>query len=1148
MNENYSFDINMDVQEALKNVERLDRAVSSIADKKAKSNNIVNQADIQSAVTGIANLKREYQELTKAIAEARAKTNGDLFEGMNLDESNRQLTSMLGKLALVEGRYKKVAKGTAVTPNKKFDTREYFVGQERKSYTGIGRNDSAEFRERYASINSKLSRQRNEAERYTSNVKSTGYLNSNDYQKMQQTFQHLKVARKADKDSAVEDIRTREQKLKHNDERFRDLNSKGSLNQEEAEEMRSIVQKNKILKEELDVLEKHMRAIDRATSGIDNMERKLKENLKQVKPERGTALGMAYERAPSLAMAVVGSVVGVAGSQYMKGGSLKKGMLDDNVSVGTQTGDFDYHGVRASLEKQGFDKTINMSGTEMLQAQAEYMDKAGFQSKEDLNHATANIGTFARGTGLSVQESIENTSALAQYTQGSNSSMLKGFQNAFVGGLKSSGMIGQNKQQLKALDSIVNNVGSTTGLNEDSVNRLIGLQATFASTGSKSLQGEQGAQAITDMNEGIRGSQDNPLSYSFAQQANPERYASASGYGRYLKDMNDGMTGEAMPALLGSVMDNANMMGGDKDAQIGYVGSFINKSMGTQLQNDQIEEIMGLYKQGKLTQESLSKVATSSQAEGEKSIKDTADKYSESGTATETKFSNVMDAQATAVNDWGTAVKSAITPAYGLTGAFGVLLTASLALGGSLALLATQMKVASALRGGIGSRGARNAGGNPDAGTRMGRRGRGGGNGGGGGGNPPPTGGGRNGGGGNGNPPSGGGGGLFSSIRDRFRGGGGGNPPTPPTPPRPPSGGAGAGGAGAGGAVRGSLGNLASKAPGIGTIAMGLFGAKSLYDQVKVDEANNVTGDEHTKNMLGTGGSALGGVTGGLVGGATGGAIAGSMVAPGIGTAIGGALGATGGAIAGSSAGQWIGEHSVGAWNGVKKAGSWTMEKAKDAGAWTADKASKAWEGTKELGGNVKDWTTDKLSGLFGGMTASAKEVDPKDSNFFGGEKQDSASRKQDEVTTEKRKNAEEKRAENIRKDIEFVRQYREASLRGMNGGMGTRQGVDNDISSGDSSSEGGDVTDTSVSSADTEVAKTKDAKTDKNKKDAEKNKESGSSSSKSIMENKPDVIDGTIKILHAGKVATVQDVSTNTRNALKFLATLPSANQQTLG
>lgn len=1143
MNENYSFDINMDVQEALKNVERLDKAVSSIADKKAKSNNIVNQSDIQSAVTGIANLKREYQELTKAIAEARAKTNGDLFEGMNLDDSNRQLASMLGKLSLVEEHYKKVAKGTAVTPNKKFDTREYFVGQERKSYTGIGRDDSAQFKERYASINSKLSRQRNEAERYTSNVKSTGYLNSNDYQKMQQTFQHLKVARKSDKDSAVEDIRTREQKLKHNDERFRDLNSKGSINQEEAEEMRSIVQKNKILKEELDVLEKHMRAIDRATSGIDNMERKLKENLKQVKPERGTALGMAYERAPSLAMAVVGSVVGVAGSQYMRGGSLKKGMLDDNVSVGTQTGDFDYHGVRTSLEKQGFDKTINMSGTEMLQAQSEYMDKAGFQSKEDLNHATANIGTFARGTGLSVQDSIENTSALAQYTQGSNSSMLKGFQNAFVGGLKSSGMIGQNKQQLKALDSIVNNVGSTTGLNEDSVNRLIGLQATFASTGSKSMQGEQGAQAITDMNEGIRGSQDNPLSYSFAQQANPGRYASASGYGRYLKDMNDGITGEAMPALLSSVMDNANTMGGDKDAQIGYVGSFINKSMGTQLQNDQIEEIMGLYKEGKLTQESLTKVATSSEAEGEKAIKDTADKYSESGTATETKFSNVMDAQATAVNDWGTAVKSAITPAYGLTGAFGVLLTASLALGGSLALLATQMKVASTLRGGIGSRGARNAGGNPDAGTRMGRRG---------GGNPPTGGGGRNGGGGTPPTPPTGGGGFLSNIRDRFRGGGG-TPPTPPTgggsppptPPRPPAGGAGAGGTG--GAIRGSLGNLASKAPGIGTIAMGLFGAKSLYDQVKIDEANNVTGDEHTKNMLGTGGSALGGVAGAFAGGAMGGALVGSMVAPGVGTAIGGALGATGGAIAGSSAGQWIGEHSVGAWNGVKKAGSWTMEKAKDAGAWTADKASKAWEGTKEIGGNVKDWTTDKLSGLFGGMTASAKEVDPKDSNFFGGEKQDSASRKQEEVTTEKRKNAEEKRAENIRKDMEFVRQYREASLRGMNGGMGTRQGVDSDISSGDVSSEGGDVTETDVSSTDTDVAKTKDAKTDKNKKDADKNKESGSKP-KSVMENKPDIIDGTIKILHAGKVATIEDISNNTKNALKFLATLPSANQQTLG
>lgn len=691
--------------------------------------------------------------------------------------------------------------------------------------------------------------------------------------------------------------------------------------------------------DEIKALEKMQRAIDRTTQQLKDLERltgiktpdsaeELAEmqgggrKLEQVKPERGTAMGMAYERAPSLAMGLTAVTAGVVGSAYNKGESLKNAMLDDNLSLGTQTGNFNYHQVRENQELLGLDRQVNMSGTEALKAQAEYMNRAGYTSQEDLNDAVRNTGTFSHGMGVSISDATDNTTTLAQYMNGANSSSIKQLQSAFAGSLKSSGMIGQNKQQLSALDTLVSTIGETTSLDKNDITQLMGMQSALASTGEKTLQGEAGAKLLTDINTGMQSISGNALAVSLAQQGDPARYATGMAGSNQLEyDASEGVTGKAFQAILKGSMRQVQRIGGTDEQQAGMLAKFMKEAMNVQMNGKQAKGIIEQYNSGNLDPEEIARIMKENEASGSDSVKSNAEKYAESATSVETNYSNAKDRQATDLNDLASPVKQLVAPLYGMGGGLSIAIPAIAGFTGALLSATASM---------LAGQGIRNVIGGSTANRTTGRR----------------SGGGR----------GGGIGGFFGG-----RGGGGG----------------GAGGAGSSGILRGAGGALGKGVPIIGT-AVGLGAGAMAYNQVNKEHELGLTTDkEHSEGVGDVVGS-----TGGGLGGAVAGAMAGSAIGsavPLIGTAIGGIAGGAIGALGGTKLGGWLGS---------------------------------------------------KVGGWFGKDDTQKKE--------------ETSNTKKDEASTEKKLTAEQERANNIARDEQFVKDYRDAMNKQAGGSGGSsRQGVD---------------------------------------------------------------------------------------------------------
>lgn len=869
-NDNYKFGLDIDIGKAMSALNRVNQEVDRLSGKKVNNNDQLNQNEYNNVARDMNSVVEALKGIEEGMIEAGRRTK-DMNDTMKFTEATKDLETMRAKLARVNEEYRRMGKNLGTSKSFQYDSKRYLAGQQRDSasYRGIGRDNLKGFKERMSSESTRVSRVKGDGDRLLSNMQNTGYLNHNEMKKLMSTMGQLKVLRDVRGKANTKDIQDREDQLKSGDKRIQELQSKESLSKAERDELNATIEKVNIVHEEIKVLEKFQRTIERATKGLEELEStsgvdigdvgsdKFNNSVKprkleQVKPERGTAMGMAYERAPSLVMGVVAVTGGVVASQYNKGGNLKEQMLDDNLSLGTQTGNFDYHGLRKEQEKAGLNKQVNMSGTEMLKAQAEYMNRAGFTSQEDLNSATTQVGRFSRGMGVSVDEATQNTSVMAQYMNGSNASSIKQMQNMFAGGLKASGMVGQNKQQLSALDTLVSTIGSTTSLDKDDMTQLLGLQANLAGTGEKSLQGEQGAKLLSDLNAGVQASGGNALAVSLAQRGNPQRYASGmAGMNQLSYDLSEGITGEAFSAQMKAIMQQTDFVGGSDSEKAGFLIRMSQNALGTNMNAKQAEGIMGLYESGNMDPVNIKKVMEEGESSGSDSVDKNASSYSESSTATETKYANALDAQATAVNDLGTAYKALLGPVYGATGAFGVVITASLAMAGAMATASASMLGAGALRSFIGGKTAKKA---------------------------------------SSGGAGGGGGGTNSRVANRGGSGGGG---------------------GAGGFMSSKIGK---SIPIIGTVATLGFGAKALSDTAEYDKANNVSDKEHKSNM----GSIIGSTGGGIAGGVAGGALAGSAigsVVPFAGTAIGGILGAVGGGIAGSSLGGWIGD-KVGGWFG----------------------------------------------------------------------------------------------------------------------------------------------------------------------------------------------------------------------------------------
>lgn len=669
----------------------------------------------------------------------------------------------------------------------------------------------------------------------------------------------------------------------------------------------------------------------------------------EVKPERGTFQGMVYERAPAIGLALTGAVGYTLGSMYNRGSSAEQSMRDDVISIGQRTGQTDWRtNVRDNAMDLGRGDGLGLTGQEMLAFQEAYISQRGFQNEEDMNAAMTSQAEFSRVTGMGVDRTadfFENMFDNAVMT----GSSVKDIQDAFIGGIKASGMEGREEEQLAALEGLVQEVSQGRVLGQDNVMNLMGIQAMLNSSGHESLRGSRGMEMMTDLNQSIRGGIDDPnMRLLFGMGT---KYQGPAGYMQLMEQLEKGIED---PDNVKRIFDVAQQTVGPNGSAEDVMGiaAGLMRQMGADVNSEQVRALYDLVQSGDMSQEALedrkNELAEQGAQESERRLeeyKGSKESRAEQSEATSEYHAVQITDMADVVREANIAVGKLPTPLYALIAAVTALTVAIASSGGGfLAARGVRRWAKGRYQGG------KEGGGGPTS-TILGPDGK-----------PLAPSGGPKGGG----PKGGGGGGRFGRVGGWFNtareGAGnifgrwfdpnvrrGGLPNTGPTPKGGPTAGGPAGRVGnlfrtlregtanipnllskgkdwfknLGGGGGGNLGFM-SQAPGGGGLGgLGKFGrgaaniAGKAFLPLNLLMGAGAIASAPEGEKASTTGSVIGGIGGGMAGGAAAGAAIGSIF-PGIGTAIGGIAGGILGSIGGSKIGGWIGDKVGGAWEWAK--------------------------------------------------------------------------------------------------------------------------------------------------------------------------------------------------------------------------------------
>lgn len=574
------------------------------------------------------------------------------------------------------------------------------------------------------------------------------------------------------------------------------------------------------------------------------------------KPERGTFRGMVYERAPAIGLALGGAAGYALTSLYQKGESVNDAMRPDVVSIGQRT---DSDNWRKNIRDNAFDlglhgDKLGFTGQEMLSFQDNYLSNMGFSNMTDLNTAAQSQAKFSRTTGLGADDTKQFFDSV--YSTGAvNGKQTKDVQNAFIGAIKNSGMEGREKDQIDALDGILQSVKQGRSMTNDEVMNVMGLQSALSSSGERSLNGSSGGQLMQGLNEGIRQGFNNPMvRLAFGQGT---KYQGVSGRFKLREQMDKGVSDVDN---VNTIAKYAQSFGSDKDTQNEAFASFVQQGLGTDITAQQAKGLMDLYRKGSLSKDNISKVLENDKDTG----KDVADKryetYKNSKEATANESKATTDKQAANISDFGDFIKSANASLKDVPAPVYAAVAAVAALGVAAASSAAAFGGATLIRKGAGKK--FTTGGTGGAS----------------------------------------GGGFFANMKGKIggwfgKGGGGGG--TPPT-----------GGksngiiAKAGGLLGGASEGVAGAGKGLLKGGVSILGKAALPIAALLGIGEIASAPDDKKGS--TTGSVIGGIGGGALGGAAAGAAAGSII-PGIGTAIGAIGGGIAGSLGGSSIGGWIG-------------------------------------------------------------------------------------------------------------------------------------------------------------------------------------------------------------------------------------------------
>ncbi|ALA13022.1 tail associated lysin [Bacillus phage TsarBomba] len=772
------------------------------------------------------------------------------------------------------------------------------------------------------------------------------------------------------------------------------------------------------------------KAIERTTANMEQRSASVQDVT--VKPG-GTMSRMLYERAPAIGLAVTGAMAGTVGSLYHQGASINKGMRDDEISIGQRIGMDGSQWrdqIRDGALNAGLANKLGMSGQEMIAFQDNYLSKKGYTSMGDLNTAMQNQAIFSRTSGVGVEDtkSFFNT---AYGSGGMNGKQTKEFQNAFLGAIKRSGMEGREKDQLKALEGILDGMSSNRALSNQDVMNTLALQTVLSSSGDKSISGEKGGRLMQSLDQGIRQGFDNPKARLVFGQGT--KYQGLEGMAQLQEQMEKGLSDVSnLDPLFNMAKSYGN---GNRDAEAGVLSRASKELLGADMSIQQAKALLAERDKGNLNQKTLDEVMKNSSTVGEKISKEKEQSYKDSSAATDNQSDRVTEKQAAGIYDLGEGLREVNASLGGMPPIVYGAAAAIAALGVAAAGAAISFGASTLMRRGLGRSFGKGGG----------------------------KGGGRPGGGGGGGATIVGGG--SGGRRDR---GGSGNTVTwsrgaqaAEAAPKKGfwsrmfGGGAGASeGVVAGGTAAAAAGGTAAASRSGGLLkGAGKVAGKALLPLAILSSVADIWSAPEGKKGEATG-SAAGGLLGGIGGGIAAGAAAGTIV-PGIGNVAGAIIGGVGGLI-GGLAGSW-GGGKIGSWfdsdpDKEKKEAAAKAKKEKEKAENKATNTSSI-TGYGQQGGTIAGYTATSIGAgtVAGSMLSNNLDPGLTDQIMTPGSGVNSTKEQVDKENTNTRQRTEFKKTDNLAYERENISLYEKvlqradqllAQARAQNGIMGNNNGM----------------------------------------------------------------------------------------------------------
>ena len=440
--------------------------------------------------------------------------------------------------------------------------------------------------------------------------------------------------------SAREDIL--KESISQNQGRIRNLLGKESLSPQDQAQVRTAQQKVNADRDELVALHKSIDSLSKWSSMLDNTDTTLKsanDSLSsgvsngdiKIGPQRGSFGSFLQQRWASLSMAAGSQITSAIGGYNQSGLSIRQQMenstnpitLASNYKAPYRVGEADNY-FNDKLGNMGRKNGTNYSVAQMAQFANDFATSTGnVKNGQVLGGANA-LSQFTRFGNVQSSTTQQLMQTLGASGAAPNAAAVTQLTHSIEGGIKNANLGGRADEQVQALNQIL---GTLSGQSISS-REVSGISAAqnILGTGSKALQGANGAAAISALTQGIQNGYNNPFLANAFANGNPA-YAGAEGQARLYGAMQNPWKN---PGQVASMVNNLRT--GSFQGSTNQTAAYLSQQMGITYEGAQ--KIAKDAKSGNLSSSEIQKAVDKNNSSGKSSSNHVRRNYNAQGNST----------------------------------------------------------------------------------------------------------------------------------------------------------------------------------------------------------------------------------------------------------------------------------------------------------------------------------------------------------------------------------------------------------------------------------------------------------------------------------------------------------------------------------